>query len=164
MTSYDFWGFTLSLFLRALTQNSFICTAVLIRKWMPVYFPLQWRHEERDGVSNYRRLHYLLNRLLRRRSKITSKLRVIGLCERNSPVTGEFLHKGPVAGEKFQFHDVIMLHFHVAVITYVPSPWMFIRYIIPRALKTESIHEATLRSLAALQVVVDIMATASLQQ
>ena len=25
--------------------------------------PLKWRHNERDGVSNYRRLDYLLNRL-----------------------------------------------------------------------------------------------------
>ena len=32
----------------------------------------------------------LLNRLFRRRSKKTSKLRVTGLCEGNSPVTGEF--------------------------------------------------------------------------
>ena len=34
---------------------------------------------------------YLLNRLFRRRSKKTSKLRVIGLCEGKSPVTGEIL-------------------------------------------------------------------------
>ena len=32
----------------------------------------------------------LLNRLFRRKSKKTSKLRVTGLCEGNSPVTGEF--------------------------------------------------------------------------
>ena len=32
----------------------------------------------------------LLNRLLRCRSTKTSKLRVTGLCERNSPMTGEF--------------------------------------------------------------------------
>ena len=32
----------------------------------------------------------LLNRLFRRRSKKTSKLRVNGLCEGNSPVTDEF--------------------------------------------------------------------------
>ena len=32
----------------------------------------------------------LLNRLFRRRSKKTSKLRATGLCEENSPVTGEF--------------------------------------------------------------------------
>ena len=46
---------------------------------------------ERDGVSFHQRPDYLLNRLLRRRSKQTSKLHVTGLCEENSPVTGEFL-------------------------------------------------------------------------
>ena len=51
---------------------------------------LQWRHNERDDVSNHQRLDGLLNRLFRRRSKKSSKLRVTGLCERNSPVTGEF--------------------------------------------------------------------------
>ena len=51
---------------------------------------LQWRCNERDGVSNHRRLKCLLNRLFRRRSKKTSKLRVTGLCDGNSPVTGEF--------------------------------------------------------------------------
>ena len=34
--------------------------------------------------------HCLFNRLLRRRSRKTSKLRVTGLCTGNSPVTGEF--------------------------------------------------------------------------
>ena len=51
--------------------------------------PLRWRHNERDGVSNDRRLDGLLNRLFGHRSKKTPKLRVIGLCEGNSPVTGE---------------------------------------------------------------------------
>ena len=51
---------------------------------------LQWRHNERDGVSNHRRLGCLLNCLLRRRSKKTWKVRVTGFCEGNSPVTGEF--------------------------------------------------------------------------
>ena len=51
---------------------------------------LQWRYNERDGVSNHQRLECLLNLLFRRRSKKTSKLRVTGLCEENSPVTGEF--------------------------------------------------------------------------
>ena len=51
---------------------------------------LQWRHNERHGVSNHRRLDGLLNRLFRRRSNKTSKLCVTGLCEGNSPVTGEF--------------------------------------------------------------------------
>ena len=42
---------------------------------------LQWRHIERDGVSSHRRLDCVLNRLFRRRSKKTSKLRVTGLFE-----------------------------------------------------------------------------------
>ena len=52
---------------------------------------LQWRHNERDGVSN-RQLHdCLLIRLFRRRLKKTSKLRFTSLCEGDSLVTGEFL-------------------------------------------------------------------------
>ena len=51
---------------------------------------LQWLHNERDSVSNHRPHDCLLNRLFRRRSKKTSKLHVTGLCDGNSPVTGEF--------------------------------------------------------------------------
>ena len=54
------------------------------------YWALRWRHNERYGVSNHQRLDCSLDRLLRRRSKKTSNLRVTGLCEGNSPVTGEF--------------------------------------------------------------------------
>ena len=70
--------------------------------------PLQWLHNECDGVSNHQPHDCLLNRLFRRRSKKTSKLLVTGLREGNSPVTGEFPHKGPVARKKFPFNDVIM--------------------------------------------------------
>ena len=54
-------------------------------------FPLQYRYNEDDGVSN-RQPHdcLLLKRLFRRRSRKTSKLRVTGLCVGNAPVTGEF--------------------------------------------------------------------------
>ena len=52
--------------------------------------PWQWRHNERDGVSNHQRRDCLLNRLFSRRWQKTSKLRVTGLCAGNSPVTGEF--------------------------------------------------------------------------
>ena len=55
-----------------------------------VWSPSQWRHNERDGVSNHRCYDCLLNRLFGCGSKKTSKLRVTGLCEGNSPVTGEF--------------------------------------------------------------------------
>ena len=51
---------------------------------------LQWRHNERDGVSNHQPHDCLFNRYSRRRSKNTSKLCVTGLHEGNSPLTGEF--------------------------------------------------------------------------
>ena len=51
---------------------------------------LQWCHNEHDGVSNHQPHDCLLKRVLGRRSKKTSKLRVTGLCVGNSPVTGEF--------------------------------------------------------------------------
>ena len=50
---------------------------------------LQRRHG-RDGVSNHQPYDCLLNRLFRRRSQKTPKLRVTGLCAGNSPVTGQF--------------------------------------------------------------------------
>ena len=55
------------------------------------FFQLQWRHNERDGVSNHQLHDYLLNRLFRCRSNKTSKTRVTGLREGNSSVTGEFI-------------------------------------------------------------------------
>ena len=51
---------------------------------------LQWRQNGHDSVSNHQPYDSLLNRLYRRRSKKTSKLRVTGLCAGNSPGTGEF--------------------------------------------------------------------------
>ena len=51
---------------------------------------LQWCRNERDGISNHLPKDCLLNHLFKRRSTKTSKLRVTGLCEGNSPVTGEF--------------------------------------------------------------------------
>ena len=57
---------------------------------------LQWRHNGLDSVSNHQPRDCLLNRLFRRRSKKTSKLRV------TSP------HKWPVTRKMFPFDDVIM--------------------------------------------------------
>ena len=51
---------------------------------------LQWRHNELAGVSNHQPHDCLLNRLSRRRSKKTSKLRVTGLCVGNSPGIADF--------------------------------------------------------------------------
>ena len=66
------------------------CRARVTHQQMNGHPPLQWRHNERDGVSNHQRLHCLPNFWFRRRSKKALKLRVTGLCAGNSPVTGEF--------------------------------------------------------------------------
>ena len=55
-----------------------------------ICIPLKWRHNELDGVSNHQPHDCLLNRLFRRRSKKSSKLRFTGLCVGNSRGTGEF--------------------------------------------------------------------------
>ena len=75
------------------------------------FFALQWRRNERDGVSNHRRFDGLLNCLFRRGSKKTSKLRVSGLCEgiHRWPVNSP--HKGPVTPRMFPFDDDIMVNF-----------------------------------------------------
>ena len=64
---------------------TYACVSEVCRHW----FTLQ-RHNGRNGDSNHRPLDCLLNRLFRRRSEKTSRLSVTGLCEGNSPMTGEF--------------------------------------------------------------------------
>ena len=55
------------------------------------HLPLQWRHNEHDGVASHQPYDWLLNPIFRRRSKKTSKLRrVTDLCAGNPPMTGEF--------------------------------------------------------------------------
>ena len=51
---------------------------------------LWWRHNGHDSISNHQSRDCLLDRLFRRRSKKTSKVRVTGLCAGNSPGNGEF--------------------------------------------------------------------------
>ena len=51
---------------------------------LPSTITLQWRHNERDGVSNRHGFHCLLNRLFGRRSKKISKFRVTVLCVRGN--------------------------------------------------------------------------------
>ena len=73
---------------------------------------LQWRRNERHGVSKDRRLDCLLNRLFKRRSRKTSKLPVTGLCAGNSPMAGEFPAQRASNVENvsiwWRHHDVIM--------------------------------------------------------
>ena len=63
---------------------------LIVKKFKKLTLSLQWRHNGRDSVSHHQPHDCLLHRLFRRRSKITSKLRVTGLCEGNSPGTGAF--------------------------------------------------------------------------
>ena len=53
-------------------------------------FSLQWLCNGRNVVSDDQPHYWLRNHLFRHRSMKTSKLRVTGLCEGNSQVTGEF--------------------------------------------------------------------------
>ena len=70
--------------------------------------PLQLRHNERDGVSNMRRLDCLLNHLFRRLSKKTSKICVTDLYQGNPLVTGGFPSQKASDAEIFPLDDVIM--------------------------------------------------------
>ena len=74
--------------------------------------PIQWRHNECGGVSNHRCLDCLPNRLFRRISKKTSKLRVTGLCERYYQTNGEFPAQRASNAENVS----IWLHHHAEAI------------------------------------------------
>ena len=66
------------------------CHTLVVWILLRCILSLQWRHNERDDVSNHQPHDCILNRVFRRRPKKTAKLRVTGFCEGNSPVTGEF--------------------------------------------------------------------------
>ena len=81
------------------------------------------RHTERNSVSNHQTHDCLLNRLFRRRSKKTSKLRVTGLCAGNSPVTGEFPAQRASNGENVSIwwrHHAISGFYHGLIISANP--------------------------------------------
>ena len=64
---------------------------------------LQWRHNGHGDVSNRQPRDSLLNRLFKRRSKKTLKLRVTGLCAGNSPRPVNSPHKWPVTRKMYPF-------------------------------------------------------------
>ena len=74
------------------------------------YLSVQWRNNGRDGVSNHQPHDYWLNRLFRRSSKSTSKLRVYGLCQINSPGAVESPTQRASNAEMFPFDDVFMTY------------------------------------------------------
>ena len=71
-----------------LKLRSFIIFLDISLEFVPMV-SLQWRHKGSDGVSNHQLHDCLLNCLIWRRSKETSRLRVTGLSG-NSPMTVEF--------------------------------------------------------------------------
>ena len=91
-----------------------------------VIFSLQWRHNEPDGVSNHQFHNCLLNRLFRRRSKKTSKLRVTAFVRGihrwpvNSPTKGQW------RGKCFHLMTVIMWWF-----TLIPFASWFLLPTLP---------------------------------
>ena len=78
--------------------------------WLLIYvgITLPWHHNGRGGVSNHQPHDCLLNRLFRHSSKKTSTFRVTGLCEGNSPVTGEFPTQRASNVENVSIGDVII--------------------------------------------------------
>ena len=74
--------------LQATSSNAYIGVVQQVPNYHPI--TVQWRHNKRDGRLKSPASRLFPNRIFRRRSKKTSKLRVTGLCAGNSPVTGEF--------------------------------------------------------------------------
>ena len=71
-------------------QRQPACISYVYKHWLWTFiYALQGRHNGRDDVWNHQPHDCLCNRLFRRRSKKTSKPRVTGNCEGNSPVTGD---------------------------------------------------------------------------
>ena len=92
--------------------------------------PLQWCHDERDGISNYRRLDCLLNLLFRRRWKKISKLRVTGFVKGIHRWPMDSPHNGPVTRKMFPIDDVTM---HV--------PWL-----VKASARSQSVDSSNIRS------------------
>ena len=92
---------------------------------------LRWRHNMHDSVSNRQPHDCLLNRLFRRRSKKTSKLRVTGLCAGNSPGTGEF----PAQMASYAENVSIWWRHHAAFALLVPD-WLHYHWHLSDILDT----------------------------
>ena len=91
---------------------------------------LQWRHIERVSISNHHPHDWLLNRLFRRRSKKTSKLRINGLWIHRWPMNSP--HKGPVTRK----------YFHLVTSPYSKSTIRFLLYSLHASVSISlSVHQ-----------------------
>ena len=92
------------------------CAPAILRIWQEAHegevcgfsHTLQWRHNERGGVSNHQPHSYLLNRLFSRRLKKTSKLPSLAFVGGIHRWPVNSAHKGPVTRKMFPFDEVIM--------------------------------------------------------
>ena len=101
----------------------------------------QWRHNERDGVSNHQPHDCLLNCLFRRRSKKTSKLHITGLCEGTSPVTDEF----PAQRASNTENVSIWWHHHIYV-KIIAIGWLFSNMVSDWLAQSENHYNQTVIS------------------
>ena len=88
------------------------------------YFHQHYNDVIMSAMASHQRRVCILNRLTRRRSKKTSKLRVTGLCEGNSPATGEFPAKRASNAENvsisWRHHEMTKISVHIMLIP--PQP------------------------------------------
>ena len=85
---------------------------------------------EHHGVSNHQPHNCLLNGLFRPRSNETSKTRVTGLCEGNSPGTGEFPAQSASNAENVSIwwrHHEVSMREDVTHATHALSKWLRLR-------------------------------------
>ena len=93
---------------------------------------LQWHHNGSGGISNHQPRHCLLNRLFRRRSKKTPKLRVTGLCAGNSPVAGEFpVQMTSNAGVSFRWRHHARMDNYSAYFSWCQFVMNFFHWLTP---------------------------------
>ena len=128
---------------------------------MPVKWPptLQWRYNERDGVSNHQHHDCSLNHLFKAPIKENIKARVTGLCEGNSPMTCEF----PAPAQRASYADNVSIWWrhHEMSIQNPPYPptntiyrWLslVLRYIVNLSYGKLSSKYSELPSLWSIQV------------
>ena len=102
------------------------CGSLLTMNWIGVtllHCPLQWRHNDRNGVSHHQPYDCLLTRLFRRHIK---KLSVTGICKGNSPVTGEFPTQRASNAENVWWRHHAMAHIwpiNGALVLYLTRKW-----------------------------------------
>ena len=104
LCDFEMWHITLKIITHVSSHKAIFAVYFMKFEWKP----LQWRHNERDGVSNHQPHNCLLKRLCKAQIKETSKLRVTGLCEGISTGTGEFTAQRACNTENVPFDYVIM--------------------------------------------------------